>query len=378
MPLRAVLQRVALEFDASAGTGTELQGYLRSAQDVLADVLPAGLLAEGHGGLGTATTTPWIGVLDPDISSSPTRGLYLAYLFSATLSTVTLSLQQGAEELSAAVGAAAARGHLADDAALLQSGLSPSSLRGVTEPFTLESTGWRQRGYEAGSIASLTYRTDALPAEPQLLTDLDRFLVLLADAAATRRRYLVGEPGRLHAGGGQNLSHDERDPLAHFKPKDSSDYVTVLAATRQIKGRRHEALVDVYGQHALRRGWWPSTEDHPLDLTLTPGPQLPPSLATRCIVEAKVLRRGNATAAVREAIGQLFTYRKHFVPQSQRASTPSSPCSARTSATCTSVCWTGSWRSRPSGSKGPHGKAATGPISSALLLRPEKAKPIPL
>lgn len=322
MPLRPLLQRVALEFDARAGTGTELQAYLRSAQDVLADVLPAGLLAEGHGGLGTATATPWVGVLDPDISSSPTRGLYLAYLFSATLSTVTLSLQQGAEALSADVGAAAARRHLAEDAALLQAGLPPSSLLGLTQPFSLESTGWRQRGYEAGSVASITYRTDTMPGEAQLVEDLSRFLTLLADAAAARRRYLIGEPGRLRAGGGQDQGPEDGDPLAHFKPKDSSDYITVLTSTRQIKSRRHEALVDLYGRHAHSRGWRPSTAEHPLDLTLRPGPKLLPSPATRCILEAKVLRRGNATAAVREAIGQLFTYRKQLVPPHQQAFTP--------------------------------------------------------
>lgn len=321
MPLRPFLHRIATEYDAQAGTGSELQAYLRTAQTALADVLPPGLLSEGHGGFGSATATPWLGILDPDVSSSPTRGLYLAYLFAADLSTVTLSLQQGTEDLSKNIGPAAARQQLAADAALLQAALPADQLAGLTEPFDLGYQGWRQRGYEAGSVAQLTYQTRTLPSEPDLAEHLHRFLALLADTAAVRRGLLVQHPGQLHGGGGQQDDSNE-DPLAYFKPKNSSDYVAVLSASTQIKSRRHEALVEQYGRHAYTRGWLPSVKEHPLDLTLAPRPPESRPTLVRCLVEAKVLRRGNATVAVREAIGQLLTYRLHFVSDVDRAASP--------------------------------------------------------
>jgi hypothetical protein len=91
------------------------------------------------------------------------------------------------------------------------------------------------------------------------------------------------------------------DPLKRFAPKDSSDYVAHLAGQVLEKTRAHEQLVDDYGRWAEGQGFRPFTP-HPRDLTLEyPGGEW--------LVEAKEIRDGNATKAVREAIGQLFEYR---------------------------------------------------------------------
>lgn len=57
-----------------------------------------------------------------------------------------------------------------------------------------------------------------------------------------------------------------------------------------------------YGESAAEHGFTPVTTEHPKDLVLRTDD-------AEYLVEAKVIRNGNSTQAVREAIGQLFTYR---------------------------------------------------------------------
>jgi hypothetical protein len=322
MPLRPFLERIAREYDRGAGTSTPLQAHLRDAVSVLADAVPLGYLVEGHGGLGFATATPWIGVLDPDITTSPKRGLYLAYLFSADLTHITLSLQQGGEDLSSRLGRVAARHALSKDAELIRGALGADRLEGLGAPFDLGFRGWRQLSYQACSIAQMTYRLDSLPPEEHLRDDLYRFLGFLSDAASARQYLAESEPGQLNTPGGDSEPGYRDDPLAHFKPKDSSEYVVTLASKVLVKSRRHETLVDRYGHLAASVGWIPSTGEHPLDLTLRPMPPAVTDDVARVVVEAKVVRRGNATNAVREAIGQLLTYQLWLVADAERERTP--------------------------------------------------------
>jgi hypothetical protein len=94
------------------------------------------------------------------------------------------------------------------------------------------------------------------------------------------------------------------DPLRHFAPKDSSDYLAHLAGRVLVKSRAHEELVKDYGLWAASQGFTPLTL-HPRDLVL----QHPRG---EWLVEAKMLYDGNATEAVRAAVGQLLAYR-HFL-----------------------------------------------------------------
>ncbi len=81
------------------------------------------------------------------------------------------------------------------------------------------------------------------------------------------------------------------DPLAHFRPKDDSDYLAQLAGRTIIKSRRHERLVRDYGEWSQSQGFVASTTEHPRDLVLRRD-------GYEWLVEAKVLYRGNATEAV--------------------------------------------------------------------------------
>ncbi|NHC47134.1 MrcB family domain-containing protein [Motilibacter aurantiacus] len=318
MPIRPFLARVASEYDRTAKMSSEIQKFVRSATDVFADAVPPGYLVGGHGGQGTPTPTPWVGILDPDITDDPKHGLYIAYLFSADLVNVTLTIQQGMEEVSRRLGTTVARSVLRQDAEKIRASMAEAVPHELLEPFDLRFDYWRQKAYAAGSVAQTTYATAALPDESTLREDLERFFRVLGDAAHARATLLLSSPGALTAGGGQGQENPgEIDPLAHFKPKSSEDYIALLTTRSLVKTRRHEALIDRFGRHVASLGWIPSTEEHPLDLTLRRR-----GARTRVIVEAKVVRRGNSTQAVREAIGQLFTYQFHLVPENEMPETP--------------------------------------------------------
>jgi hypothetical protein len=126
--LRDYLFQIATTYDRSAGLETETQQLLRDAPDHLAELVPAAFIAIGSGGKGTATFTPWFGFFDPDETTSPERGLYLAFLFGSDLGTVTVTLMQGITELDRTLGRREARARLTWDAAAIQAKLPEEAL----------------------------------------------------------------------------------------------------------------------------------------------------------------------------------------------------------------------------------------------------------
>jgi hypothetical protein len=88
-----------------------------------------------------------------------------------------------------------------------------------------------------------------------------------------------------------------------FRPKSAAEYTATVQAQQQIRTRRHESVIEEFGTWIGRQGLVAATNVHPRDLVVT-GPQI------EWLVEAKVVK-ANAEIAVRDAVGQLFSYR-HF------------------------------------------------------------------
>jgi hypothetical protein len=199
-----------------------------------------------------------------------------------------------------------ARERLAADAKKIREALPPNAIAGLVPTIRLGSRGDRQRAYEAGNIASRTYKDlNALPAESQLRADLRRMMALYQLAVATKRSLLQAQPGSIASASVLQQLGD--DPLRDFKPKNSENYTAHLTGRALTKTRRHERLIEQYGTWAAAHGFLPSTKEHPKDLVLRRN-------GLECLVEAKVLYQGNATDAVRAALGQLYAYR-HFLYQ---------------------------------------------------------------
>jgi MrcB-like, N-terminal domain len=306
MNIRDYLAEIGSHYDRGSGLQTETQRLLREAPTQLAQLVPAGYVVIGSGGKGTATFTPWFGFFDPDETISPERGLYLCYLFRRDLTTVTLTLMQGITELDRTLGRRQARERLAEEAAAIRSELPGDEVGSLSDGLELGSKGYRQLAYESGCVVSRSYPVQDLPSETSLREDLNRLLLLYQQAVGIKRDLLQSAPGVIASPSvQQHLPGD--DPLLYFKPKDESDYVTVLAGRVLVKTRRHERLVRQYGTWLASNGFAVSTRTHPRDLVASRD-------ENEWLIEAKVLYLGNATEAVRAALGQLYSYRHFLYP----------------------------------------------------------------
>jgi hypothetical protein len=306
MDLRIYLRTVADEFDFKAPMDSNAQQMLRQADRHLGHLAPAGLVIRGSGGMGTPTFTPWVGIFDPDETTKPGQGLYVVYLFAKEMDSVTLMLLQGVTDLREKLSK---EGRVSELRPLLLSAsnefrkeLTKSSLKGWDTDVNLGSSGWRQKAYEAGNIVSRRYSlVDGLPSEDELRRDLWEITDLYQRACLARK------PGTATG----DVLVDPATPkliddlFVEFRPKDDSEYVTHLAGRTLKKKRRHETLIRDYGTALEKAGFTPATNVHPRDLMLKKD-------GSEWLVEAKVVYEGNATGAVREAVGQLLSYR-HFL-----------------------------------------------------------------
>jgi MrcB-like, N-terminal domain len=303
--LREYLLDVATGYDRRAGLSAPAQLTLRRAPELLAEHAPGGIHIIGSGGKGFATLTPWIGFLDPDETTSPRDGVYVVYLFSEDLYSVTLTLNQGIERIRESLGDAVARVRIADDARAIRGALADDLLLGLDADLSLGSEGQRQRAYEAGNIGAIRYEIGELPDEQELQADLARMMDVYQHAVGAKRNLLLATPGAIASPSVLQLSEGE-DTLKNFKPKDDSDYLSTIQGKVLIKTRRHETLVRQYGEWVRAHAFEVSTREHPKDLVLR-------KHGLEWLVEAKGVYQGKAAHAVRAAIGQLFEYR-HFLP----------------------------------------------------------------
>ncbi|MCT9139985.1 DUF3578 domain-containing protein [Streptomyces violarus] len=309
MLLRDLLMRIAETYDRKAGTahGVPAQDLLREVEKMPDLPLPHGFVASGYGGKGSASSTPWIGVFDKSINMQAQEGLYLAYIFDSTLASVTLTLQQGVTKLSDTYPKQGDRlRELERRAKRLRAGIEPELAVHWAHTPTFRSKLERPRAYEAASVAARRYEVSSMPAEEVLAEELHVASLLLRDAAAGRRVWLqqpADDEPLVYEGEGHTSADDSLDG---FRPNDSSDYYVHIKGGRRRRERPHEELIKDFGLHVVTRGYQPITQGmYPRDLVLR-RPAVDQQRAW--LVEGKAVKRGNATQAVREAVGQLYEY----------------------------------------------------------------------
>ncbi|MGK5547695.1 MrcB family domain-containing protein [Streptomyces sp. URMC 127] len=308
MGIRDLLSAIGATYDKSLGTkeAVPAQALLRDVGQHLASAVPVGYKTEGHGGNGNAAETPWIGVFDSRLTEDPKAGLYIAYIFAADLKSVTLTLQQGVTGLSATLGEGKRRrSYLENRAKVLLAGLPAELVAGwdVRPDFKSKIAG--PLSYEAGSVVARPYDVAAMPSEAALREDLWHMTELLQLTAAVEEKLAVeGASGRLQVSYAAKEYHARAKKLDGFRPKDSGDYVAHIPERTIKKTRDHENLINRFEAYITQRGFTASTE-HPKDMVLRKGDH-------EWLVEAKTVKRGNPTSAVREAVGQLFEY-SHFL-----------------------------------------------------------------
>jgi hypothetical protein len=256
---------------------------------------------------------PWIAVLDPDVTQTAHKGLYVVYLYRQDLSQVFLSMNQGATQhlddakargLKGRAAELAAIDELINEGELLRASLGEELLAGLDAPVQLGARRFLPEAYEVGNIAAVEYSTTRLPPESALRADLERFLALYQSCVEAKREILAASPGTIRTAATAEAppSRYVRTPPV-FRPKNSAEYVATVPAQKQVRYRRHERLVERFGSWVKEAGATPATNVHPRDLTITHG-------GHEWLVEAKIVGT-NAELAVRDAIGQLYAYR-HF------------------------------------------------------------------
>lgn len=303
--LRAYLASIATSYDSQShhSAGHVL---LSRAREMLEPLIPGGLQVIASGREGTATSSPWIGILDPDEAATPEDGIYVVVMFKRDHEEVVLSLNQGVTASGKEMGTKASLPLLRAQAESLRQALA-SNLQGLDAEVDFGRDP-QQTAHAAANIASITYSVADMPSEEQLREDLQRMLRLYQNAVWAKKNPMGNERPETGAsvGGAGQLTQGDSVPK-EFKPKDRQDYVVQIQGRQEWRrGDRHELLLAQYAEFAEKLGHQASnTRVHPRDLTLQVA-------GNEWLVEAKVVYNGNASQAARAAIGQLFEY-SHFL-----------------------------------------------------------------
>jgi len=275
------------------------------------DGTPLGLDIRVSGQGQSLPVVPWLTFLDPDVTTKVTEGLYIVYLISADLERAFLTINQGATSHRKVHESLGLRGRAAERAAIqeishetaaLRAALAGTGIAAATDTIDLGSTLFLPTAYEVGAITCRSYELSNLPSNSALLADLDD-VARLYPTVVTLKEQLVASNPQTFRTPARELRTRPPQMDVFFRPKDATDYVVEMPAHVQRKSRKHEALLENFVSDAEASGWTANSNVHPRDLELSRQDEI-------WLVEAKTVG-ANAEHAVREAIGQLYSYR-HF------------------------------------------------------------------
>jgi hypothetical protein len=323
MDLRGMLSGVReLKYDHRAGKSQPAQVHLEAMREQLdtfyqdMKVLVSGRNAR------SLPIVPWIAILNPDVTQTATRGNYTVYLYDAQISRVYLSANQGATTHLNNAGRRGLRNKAAEEAALaelkeetelLTTGVGDLLLDALNKNIDLGATKFLPAGYEAGNIGSIEYDLTRLPDNEELHSDLKRMLHLNDTIVAVKEKILAAQPGLITTAA-VTANRNSATPAPAFNPKDSSHYRAQVRAHIQDKTRRHEILLTKFAAWITSCGFVAANNVHPRDLTVDGN-------GMHWLVEAKTIP-ANAEGAVREAIGQLFSYRHFYYRENGKTDPP--------------------------------------------------------
>lgn len=134
-------------------------------------------ICKGSPGQGNWADVPWIGIFDPTVTDTATRGYYVVYLFSADMQHVYLCLGQGTtavrEEFKRDTHDALIR-----FGGLMRDRLPEAKGRFSANAIELHGNTTLARDYEPAVALSVGYDIGALPSEEQLRADLAEMIRL--------------------------------------------------------------------------------------------------------------------------------------------------------------------------------------------------------
>ncbi len=163
------------------------------------------LLVKGAPGEGNWAEVPWIGLFNPEITTSATRGIYVVYLFSADLGSVFLSLGQGVTEIRTEFGRLRQR-EMLRRSELIRDRVPEYKARFSSGPVELRGTTPLAKDYDPAVAFFRQYEIGALPPEGELARDLNEIVDLYdlaiarggADSVETAVSLFGDETGTVH------------------------------------------------------------------------------------------------------------------------------------------------------------------------------------
>lgn len=222
MRLCKLIGEIGAKYDRLLPMSSQAHRLLRRAEVEFRQWIPSGYLVEGCGGNGEPAITPGIAIFNPDETTTTRHGMYVAYLFAADKSTVTLTLNQGVGEMAEHLGRAGARMVLALQAATIRAAMRPTDIADLDITLDLHTTAALPVDYEHANIVSRTYSLDNLSGESEMVADLQRFIRLYALALQAR------EVARRH--GSHELITPARHPPAKKPPEPALKPPAIPAA----------------------------------------------------------------------------------------------------------------------------------------------------
>jgi Domain of unknown function (DUF3578). len=295
-----------------ARRGQDIFSVLERLSATIRSWCPRGYRVLVSKGVGNLPEALWIAVLREDVTTTPTAGLYVVFLFHRNRQSVSLSLNQGVTDAGrrakTLVPRISSTGLLRAEAYSIFEVLPDSDSISFSRSIELGS-GRLANSYAAGNIAAQTWTISASLQESDIRASLEAMLSLYDAAVEAKEQYLLLEPGRFQLRAREPRTRDNSAPI--FAPKSSDDYVVAAKSyvEPQVRTRVHEALVLEFGTLAASHGFTPATNRHPIDLTLEKG-------GRETLVEVKVLDPSHPAGGIRESIGQLYEYRKFLRPNS--------------------------------------------------------------
>lgn len=180
--LSKMLTKVAKEFVFARGqpfANNPLGNFVRRdlAEEVRKQLifLPYEFIVKGSVGAGVWAAVPWLGIFDPLVTTSATRGFYVVYLINPIDEAIYLSLNQGTTAVYREHGERQGREVLrrrAED--LRQRAVDYVKVLGVTE-IGLGSDAPLPAGYEAGHAFGAKYNAEGIDHE-QFAKDFEAML----------------------------------------------------------------------------------------------------------------------------------------------------------------------------------------------------------
>ncbi len=132
-------------------------------------------------------TIPWIAVMYPQLTDTIQRGVYVAYLFSADMKRLYLTLNQGLGEVRSHLGRSDSQTYLQERAQEIREKLPAGRMR-MDDEMDL-GDGRLGDDYQTSTIAYFAYDTAQLPDNEQLVTDLwdamDSYMFYIESTAIT-------------------------------------------------------------------------------------------------------------------------------------------------------------------------------------------------